>query len=162
GDCCSCAALKAVRKVRIGPEHVDEFKIEYFVPEYPVVDDLLNRAMRGMDASDIAAPEPTREVADVLRALEVTPPDASIGMVDSPRTAGAGSGTVFMFSTDDAEFAFRMVHQDGRLFITELLRPRPRAAAFLGAVRVKLAALGTYPSDFATLPSAAEQVAHER
>jgi len=69
---------------------------------------------------------------------------------------------VFTFSTDDAEFVFRMVDRDGRLFITEMLRPRPRAAAFLGAVRAKLAALGTYPWDLAALPSAAQQVSRER
>jgi hypothetical protein len=57
GDCCACTGFNAVRKLRIDADRIADLGIEYFVPESAVVDDLLDRAIRGIDAGDIAAPE---------------------------------------------------------------------------------------------------------
>src|SRR6185369_7979869 len=94
-ECCACNELRAVRKIRIGPDRIKELGIRYVVPEFGLFDDLLDRTMRGLDASDIAAPEVVRDLSEVLLSLGVSPLDASLGMLNEWHVARGDGETGF-------------------------------------------------------------------
>ena len=66
-DCPCCDYIQATAKFRVGPKGVEDIGLEYTVPEIPLIDGFLHRALHHKDPSPFGTPKAANELHQILK-----------------------------------------------------------------------------------------------
>jgi len=66
-DCPCCDYIQATAKFRVGPKGVEDLGLEYTVPEIPLIDGFLHRALHHKDPSPFGTPKAANELHQILK-----------------------------------------------------------------------------------------------
>ncbi len=163
GESCSGTDLKAVRKIHLGPERIEDHGLRYYHREFQLADDLLYRTLRGEDISDIAAPDVATALTAVLRTqCRRDGKDYYLSMLSRSHVEVVGSGRVFDLGLDDLPLTFLLSPRDGRWYATGMRGPDVAVRRLQAAIASKAKELGLKDFDPKDRRKAADVVLRER
>lgn len=107
-ECCSCATLKALWKIRLDPDAVRDLGTRLSAPDLDLVDRLIDRVSRRENATHLASP------AAIERLEHLLGKEKPLVFVYSFRVTDDQQGTRLDLMADGLPFTFTIARRDGQ------------------------------------------------